>query len=172
MSPSAFAQKTALGTNILGYANFVTLNAEASYALGRHNTFSAGIKYNPFVFPYGEEGQSLRNKQLSLAVGGRWWPWHIYSGWWFAGKAQYQMYNTGGILDPETVEGDRIGIGAAFGYARMLSSHLNLEMGIGGWAGTDRYTIYECPVCGLEQGSGRKFFVLPNDLILALSYVF
>ena len=54
----------------------------------------------------------------------------------------------------------------------MLPPHLNVSIGGGGWGGLQRYTIYSCPVCGITEGSGEKTFILPNDLTLAISYVF
>ena len=50
--------------------------------------------------------------------------------------------------------------------------NLNLDFGIGFWGGYDRYTVYACPVCGLTTDAGEKVFFLPNDMILALVYVF
>ena len=169
---TAQAQNIALSTNVAGYADFGTLNAEASMSVARQWRITAGVKYNHFMFKAGEDGHDLSNKKRLFAAGARFWPWHVYSGWWFAAKMQYQEYNRGGIVSQETVEGDRVGIGATFGYTYMLAKHLNLELGIGGWAGADFYTVYECPVCGLTVGGGRKAFILPNDIIVAISYIF
>ena len=85
---------------------------------------------------------------------------------------QYQEYNVGTYKTENTSEGDRYGSGLTGGYTYMLNPHLNLEFGLGVWAGYDNYVRYECPRCGriVEEGSG--FFVLPNDLILSVSYVF
>ena len=102
----------------------------------------------------------------------RYWPWHIYSGWWLAGRARYQEYNRGGIRSPETREGERYGAGMAGGYTYMLTPWLNLEVGLGVWGGLDRYVLYECPVCGLTLEKGRKMFLLPDELLVALSLVF
>ena len=54
----------------------------------------------------------------------------------------------------------------------MLAPHLNLEFGIGLWTGADVYKVYSCPLCGLTTDSGIKSFVLPDDIMLALVYVF
>ena len=100
------------------------------------------------------------------------WPWHTWSGWWFAGKLRWQEYNVGGIISPETREGDRFGTGLYAGYTYMLGTHFNLEMGLGVWAGTDIYSLYSCPVCGVTLESGKNFFVLPDDMMISLVYVF
>ena len=54
----------------------------------------------------------------------------------------------------------------------MLTPHLNLDFGLGLWGGYDRFVTYACPVCGLTEQKGERVFVLPNDLMLSLVYVF
>ena len=44
------AGKGSISTNVAGYANLLTLNAEASVPVARHWTLNAGAKYNPFSF--------------------------------------------------------------------------------------------------------------------------
>lgn len=168
---AASAQRFALSTNALDYANFGTLNADLSFALSQHWSVGAGAKYNPFSYK-NAEGESLQNRQRSVAVGARWWPWHIWSGWWMAGKLQYREYNSGGILSQRTEEGDSYGGGLSFGYSYMLGTHINVEAGVGAWTGVRYYTVYACPTCGMTEDKGKKFFVLPNDLLLSVSYVF
>lgn len=167
------AQEMSLSTNVLGLANLGTMNMEASWGFSRHWTANVGVRYNPFTFP-GREGVAdrMQARQRTVAVGGRFWPWHIHSGWWLAGKAQYQEYNMGGILEAETSEGDRIGGGLTGGYTYMLSPRFNLEVGAGVWAGYETYTTYACPECGRITGRGDRPFVLPNELLLGLVYVF
>ena len=75
-------------------------------------------------------------------------------------------------MSPETNEGDRFGAGLYSGYTYMLSSHFNLELGLGMWTGLDVYKVYSCPTCGLTIDGGRKAFLLPDDLMLSLVYVF
>lgn len=166
------AQKFSLAVNLLECANLGTFNLDASYALGRHWSLTAGARYNPFTFNAGNPEEQFQNRQQSYSVGARLWPWHIMSGWWFAGKGRWQEYNVGGILSPQTREGDRIGGGLYLGYAHMLTSHLNLELGFGLWAGVDIYKVYSCQSCGLTLEGGSKAFVLPDDIMLSLVYVF
>lgn len=169
---TARAQNLALSTNAVGYLEYGTLNLEASLSVARQWTVTAGAQYNPFHFKAGEDQHDVNHRQRLLSAGARWWPWHVFSGWWVAGKLQYQEYNFGGVRSPETVEGDRIGFGASVGYTYMLAKHFNLELGIGGWGGADFFTRYECPVCGLTLDKGTKPFILPNDITVAISYIF
>lgn len=169
---ASFGQRVSLSTNLLGYIDFATLNAEASCAVSRHWSAVASLRYNPWTFGSGRPGRQVQSRQQCYAAGARYWLWHTYSGWWFSGKAQYQEYNTGGILDPSTAEGDRFGIGFGAGYSYMLHPHLNIEFGIGLWGGYDSYVYYSCPSCGLTVNRGERVFVLPNDIMISLSYVF
>lgn len=166
------AQKFSLSVNLLECARLGTFNLDASYAVGRHWSLTAGARYNPFTFNEGDSDRQFQSRQQSYALGARLWPWHIMSGWWFAGKGRWQEYNVGGILSSKTREGDRFGGGLYAGYAHMLSPHLNLEFGLGLWAGVDIYKVYSCPSCGLTLESGSKAFVLPDDIMLSIVYVF
>jgi len=166
----AYAQHWAVSTNIADYANFGTLNVEGSVATGKHWSLTAVAKYNPFMFYKGEDPVSARQQLYGAGV--RYWPWHVYSGWWAGARAQYQEYNHGGIKGPETDEGDRFGLGLSGGFSYMLNAHLNLDFGLGFWTGYDRYVRYSCPVCGITMQKGEKLFILPNDILLSVVYVF
>lgn len=171
-SVMAAAQKFTVSTNVLDYACLGTMNVEGSYALSRRWSLSAGARYNPFTFRSSEPQRQFQMRQHSYSAGVRMWPWHTSSGWWFAGKARYQGYNVGGITSRATREGDRVGAGLYAGYTHMLSPHFNLEFGLGAWAGVDWYAIYSCQICGLTVEAGRAPFVLPDDIMLAVVYVF
>ena len=110
---SARAQKLSVSTNALGYADFLTVNAEASVAVARHWSVNAGFMYNPWSFR-GEWGE-MRDSRRTASAGTRFWFWNVYSGWWLGAKAQWEEYNRGGIRSPRTEEGD------AFGVCRILT---------------------------------------------------
>lgn len=166
------AQKFSLSTDLLGYARLGTMNMEASCALSRHWNLLVGARYNPFTFNAGDPDRQFQYRQQSYSVGARLWPWHVWSGWWFAGKLRYQEYNRGGIISSATEEGDRFGAGLYCGYTHMLATHLNLEFGVGFWGGYAKYRRYSCPVCGPVMQSGYKVFLLPDDFMISLAYVF
>ena len=69
----------------------------------------------------------------------------------------------------------RNGFGGALsaGYTFMLSKHLNLEAGIGGWAGVfQQYGFYSSPEKLFVREEGRKTFIYPDQVSLSLVYVF
>ena len=167
----AYSNRFGLSANLLDYARLGTMNMDFSYAVSKHWSLVAGARYNPFTFRQGMDDQ-FQYRQQSYFLGARFWPWHIWSGWWFAGKIRYQEYNKGGLLSPETEEGDRFGTGLYAGYTHMLTPSLNLEFGVGLWGGVALYDRYSCPSCGLTTDSGTKYFLLPDDFMISLVYVF
>ena len=77
-----------------------------------------------------------------------------------------------GLRKAKTREGDRAGLGLGAGFAYMVGKHFNVEFGASLWGGMEWFTSYSCPVCGDLEESGRKFFVLPCDIVIAISYIF
>ena len=167
---SAGAQRFSVGTNAADWLSLGTANVSASAAVARHITLNAEARVNPWTFR-GEDRQ-LQNRHQTYSAGVRWWPWYIYSGWWFGLAGQYQEYNRGGIFSSTTEEGDAYGAALSAGYTVMLHEHLNLEIGASGWAGRTVYTVYDCPRCGRISDSGRKWFALPSELVLSLVWIF
>ncbi len=166
------AQRFSVSTNLLDYASLGTMNVEGSYSVSRRFSITACARYNPFTFRKSVPEKQIRLRQQSYGIGIRMWPWHTWSGWWFAGKARYQEYNFGGLVSRETSEGDRAGMGLYAGYTHMLGPHFNIEFGLGVWGGVDFFRTYSCQVCGMTMDEGRKAFVLPDDLMISLVYVF
>ena len=167
---SAHAQNVSVSTNAVDYANFGTLNLDASAAVARRWSVNAGVRYNPWTF--GEGAETVQNRTRTLSAGFRWWPWNVYSGWWLGTRAQWEEYNRGGIRSQETEEGDAWGAALSGGYSLMLHQNINLDFGLGFWGGYKRYTVYRCPTCGKVEDEGAKAFVMPSDLLVSLMFTF
>lgn len=168
----SFAQKWSVGTNLVDYVNVGTLNIEAGVGVGQHLSLTAQARYNPWMFRYGTADQ-FQNKKQSYAVGLRWWPWHVFSGWWFSAEGQYQEYNRGGFVFGSTAEeGDAGGLVLSGGYTLMLHKFLNVEFGAGIWGGRKWYTEYACTRCGRIMDSGSSWFFLPDELKVSLVFIF
>ena len=114
------AQELSFSMHFLDYAKTGSANLEASYGFSRHWTLSAGVKYDP--------GGGMRQQLYSL--GGRYWPWHIYSGWWLSGKMQYQEFNEVSAPGRDTSEQNLYAAGIAGVYSKTLGKHRNLDLGI------------------------------------------
>lgn len=172
-STQAMGQKWNIATNILDYADFLTLNAEVGVSVHQHWSVSLKGRYNPFTFSttLNESGR-IQNRTATISAGARYWPFFVYSGWYCSGKVQWSRYNSGGIFSEASSEGDAYGVGFSAGYALMLTKHLNLEFGLGLWAGGTRYRRYSSPACGRLTESGTKPFIAPNDIHINISYNF
>ena len=177
------AQRVSVGTNAVEWANLGTINAEVGIGVSQHLSIHAGARYNNWLFrkgnpddrivdPSGDTERQFQNKKQAYNLTLRWWPWHIYSGWWIGARGQWMEYNRGGILSRSTEEGKAVGAGLSAGYTRMLHRNWNIEFGIGVWGGTTRYTTYACPTCGTVTDNGKKVFVLPDDVMVSLIYIF
>ena len=171
LSVSAFAQRFSVGTNAVDLLSLGTLEAEASVAVSQHWSFHVGAELNPWTWNAGDQETQLQSRQNSYWGGGRYWPWHVYSGWWWGADARYSVYNVGGIIKRDTQEGDAYGVGAYGGYSIMLSTYWNLDLGVGLWGGWTNYTRYACPVCGTRVEEGTKPFILP-DARIAIQLIF
>jgi len=168
---AAYAQRLALSQNLADDLLLGTLNAELQYSVHRSWTLGAGTRYNNWTWRPRQEDQ-FEARQKTFYVGARWWPWYTYSGWWAGGKLQYQEYNRGGLKGPETEEGDAFGISLGGGYAVHLNSWLNVDLGVFGWGGMTRYVTYACPHCGQRTDAGTKSFFLPDEVRVAVQFIF
>ena len=168
---SASAQKFSIGTNGFDWASLGTINAEIGFGINQHFSIHAGAEVNPWTFNKDDQEKEFQLRHISYWAGLRWWPWHIYSGWWAGGDLRYSVYNLGGVFERATEEGDAWGVGLYGGYSIMLNEWLNLDFGAGLWGGYKQYTRYACPVCGVKTDKGNKAFVVP-DARVALMFVF
>ena len=167
----AKAQKISLETNILDYANLGTLNLEANYGVSQHISLLLGGRYNGWEF----EGKSIHdvisNEQITAYAGFRYWPWPIYSGWWFGFKGQWQEYGRGGVWRPLLEEGTAIGAGVTAGYTLMLSPRFNMNFAAGFWGGSKDYTLWNCRYCNRIQEQERGFFIGLDNVYVSLVLV-
>lgn len=173
LSTAAHAQKAAVSINAGELVLAGGIGAEVNYAVAQHWSADMGVRVNPWTFNRANPEKQSQYRHQTYSIGARYWPWYVYSGFWFGAKLQYQEYSRGGFggrLASE--EGDAFGLGAELGYSWMLSHRFNLNFGVGGWGGITDYTSFSCTHCGRILESGRKFFVLPNELIIGLVFVF
>ena len=166
----AQSQQISIGTNMFDYLALGTLNLQMSYSLNKHYSLFLESKYNPFSF--GSEENRKQLKQMSIAVGTKYWPWFVNSSWFFSGAIFFGKYNYGGVFTNKSYEGRAFGGNFGGGYAWMLGKRLNLEIGLGAFVGTTHYRRYSCVVCGVEEVEKSKVVVVPSDVQIALSFIF
>ena len=163
--------RLALSQNLADDLFLGTLNAELQYSVHRDWTLLVGARYNNWTWRHRQDAQ-FESRRQTYYIGTRWWPWYTYSGWWAGAKLQYEEYNRGGLIGPETEEGDAFGIALGAGYAVHVNRWLNVDFGLYGWGGATRYVSYACPYCGKRTGNGTKPFLLPDEIRVALQFIF
>lgn len=163
--------RIALSTNITDYVYLVTPNLDAQVSVARFLTVQAGVKYNGWSFKAGTPDE-MKNRQWTAYVGARWWPWYTYSGWWVGSAMQYQEYDRGGLFYNYGESGDAYGLVLSGGYSMQIRPWLNFDFGISGWGGYTRYKKYACAYCGKLVEEGGKGFFLPNEVRVALMFIF
>ena len=171
-SHNASAQKVSISTNTLTWVNFGTANLEASVSVSKHFTIFAGAKYNPWEIRTKSQ-VTLMNQQTAGYLGAKYWPWHVYSGWWIGAKAQYQDFTEAGLWTQNLLKGQAAGLGLSAGYSIMITPHINLDLGLGGWGGRVlKYTGYK-DLGGIEvDQSGSRNFIFLDNIIVAFAYIF
>ena len=166
-----------VSTNLFDWADLGTINFDTGFSVSRHISLHLGGKYNPWeITPSKGEYKLIKNQQLSGALGIRYWPWYVFSGWWICAKAQYCQFAETGIWRPALDTGKALGGGLSFGYTVLISKHFNLEFGAGFWGGKLlEHNLYHCPDpihTDFPRESGPKAFIAINDVNISLQWVF
>ena len=156
---AASGQRLAVSQNLADDLFLGTLNGEVQYSVHRSWTLGAGARYNNWTWRARRDDQ-FESRQKTFYLGARWWPWYTYSGWW------------GGLDGPQTEEGDAFGLSFGGGYAVHVNSWLNVDFGLYGWGGMTKYVTYACPYCGQRTDEGTKAFFLPDEVRVALQFIF
>ncbi len=169
---SADAQQVSVGTNMIDWANHGTANLSVTTSVGAHMSIGATARYNPWFFKEGtleQKNHALRGASLEF----RYWPWHVYSGWWFMLKGQTLEYNYGNLFGKSFSEqGRAYGAGLGAGYALMIGTHWNVDFGLTLWGGTKDYKRYDCSFCGMPLEEGKKAFFMPDNVFVTFCYIF
>lgn len=160
-----------VGTNFAEWAFLGTMNMEAGYAFSEKWSINMHTVFNPWNFPKGN-GENIRRRIIGGDIGIRYWPWYNNSGWFAEGKVGCSSYNICGITGKGSEEGERYGIGLNAGYALMLGKKINIEFGAGFTGGLKNYKKYGCSPCGRIEDAGRKPFLIPDDIMIQIVYIF
>ena len=168
-APQAVAQAGSISTDILGWADFATMNISASASLSRHLSAGISAAWNPWTFPKGES--VIYNRTRTAALDLRWWSWYVQSGWWLGAGLQIKEYSEGGIGNIRAEEGLAYGGGLSVGYSKMVARWWNVELSAGLWAGRRRFCTMESVPCGRMEGPFHCFFVAPYNVAVSLVHV-
>lgn len=164
-----YGQRFSISTNTLELLNLGTINSELGLSIAQSWSIYLQGRYNPFTFK-NRSGQ-MQSRQFNLSAGVRYWPWHANAGWFIMGEGGYTAYNWGGVISPTTYEGEIIGTTLGAGYALLINKNFNIEFGLGGLIGRNSYTKYACPRCGTILEQKKKLIILPDNVMVQLSYI-
>ena len=162
----------AVSTNVLGYADFGTINAEVQYALNRHFSLSSQAKVNAWV--YGKDpDKELMNKKSVVSLGVKYWPWYVYSGWWARPFIQTEGYTYANLYKNMPADrGNLYGVGVSIGYSLLINKWFNIDFGAGLWGGYQTYAKYENASMKTITQSSSQAFIKPAEVSVAAMFVF
>lgn len=167
-----YAQKVSVSTDLVDWAYLWTANAEVGISVDQHFSIQVGGKINPWKFDK-KSGDELYDGQMTAYAGARYWPWHVFAGWWVGAKLQYSSFQNTGIVRPELRKGQSAGAGLSAGYTFMLNERLNLDLGLGFWGGRHfKYAEYDSPATMNPITTAPKNFIAVDELTVALMYIF
>ena len=77
------------------------------------------------------------------------------------------------VLNQSLKKGQSIGAGLSAGYTFMLNERLNLDLGLGFWGGYRlKYNRFDSPATMVPMNAASKGFIAPDELTVALMYIF
>ena len=168
--------RLALGANLFDLLDLGTMNVDVDMPVSRHFSLIAGTLINPWQLTRikpASYSYIIQDKKFAFYAGARYWPWFSLSGFWVECRAQAGSYKSSGLWRTSVDSGHYLGFGASIGYATMISSNWNFEVGAGimGAYSYD-YTLYGTYKCEEILEQGEKWMAMPCNCKLAFYYIF
>lgn len=175
----AGAQDIAVKTNVL-YDATATVNAGVEIGVAPKWTIDLSGNLNAW-----SKNDHTKWKHWMIQPEARYWFCDRFSRYFIGAHLIGGAFNFGNInndisflgtdfsvLTDKRYQGYAFGGGVAYGFAFVLSRHLNLELEAGfGYMCLD-YETYECDGCGRKVGDGIHHYVGPTKAAINLVYVF
>jgi hypothetical protein len=173
------AQKWAIKTNIV-YDATATVNLGVEVGLAPKWTLDISGNLNAW-----SKNEATKWKHWMVQPEARYWFCDSFSRHFIGVHAITGAFNIGGInnnisflgsdfsvLKNRRYQGYAYGAGVAYGFAFMLSKHINLELEAGfGYAYFD-YDVYDCGYCGRRIGEGGHHYFGPTKAAVNLVFLF
>lgn len=180
LTDNVSAQEVTVKTNVPYWAT-TTPNLGVEVALGSKWTFDVSGGYNPWKF-----SDNMKWKHWLVQPELRYWLCEKMGGYFFGVHVLGGQYNIGNVnidlkmlgtdfsmLKEHRFEGWMAGAGLSYGYAWMLSRHLNLEAEFGLGYVYSRYDRFQCVTCGSKEVADKSHnYVGPTKGAINLVYVF
>lgn len=157
-------------------------NLGMDFLVGEHVSvgFSAGLKPWPrwLAWDWDVTNDTRRWRNFAVVPQFRWWPNHVFDGWFIGADFVYTHYNVSNLQFPfglypnvrdSRLQGSFWGAGVAVGHSWWLGEHWRIELEAGVAAGLAAYSRYECAHCGTRLADERQVAVVPK-LGLNLAY--
>jgi hypothetical protein len=175
----ANAQKWAIKTNII-YDATATANLGIEIGLAPKWTLDISGNLNAW-----SKNEATKWKHWMVQPEARYWFCDRFSRHFLGFHAIAGAFNFGGInnnlsflgtdfsrLQDNRYQGYAYGAGVAYGFAFMLSEHINLELEAGfGYMYLD-YEIFDCSDCGRRIGDGGHHYIGPTKAAINLVFLF
>ena len=175
----AFAQNFALKTNLI-YDATSTVNLGAEIGLAPKWTLDISGNINTW-----SKNDQTKWKHWMAQPEARYWFCDRFSRHFIGAHLIGGVFNFGGldnnlsflgtdfsVLRDHRYQVYAYGAGAAYGFAFMLSKHLNLELEAGfGYICLD-YDMFECDGCGRQTYSGIHHYIGPTKAAVNLVFLF
>ena len=175
----ASAQNFAVKTNLL-YDATSTANVGVEVGLAPKWTLDVSGNFNAW-----SKNDQTKWKHWMVQPEARYWFCDRFSRHFVGAHLIGGAFNFGGIennlsflgtdfsvLSDERYQGYAYGCGVAYGFAFVVSKHINLELEAGfGYMCLD-YDTFDCGGCGLNTGSGMHHYVGPTKAAVNLVFVF
>lgn len=173
------AQDWAIKTNVL-YDATATANIGVEVGLAPKWTLDISGNLNGW-----SKNEETKWKHWMVQPEARYWFCDRFSRHFLGVHAITGAFNFGGLnnnisflgtdfsrLKDNRYQGYAYGAGVAYGFAFMLSEHINLELEAGiGYMYLD-YDIFDCGNCGRRTGDGNHHYVGPTKAAVNLVFVF
>lgn len=158
------AQVVTVKTNILGWAT-TNMNAEVGMSFASQWSAHLDVMYSPWIF---KENRKIQN--FTATPGVRYWIREVFLKHFVGVNAIASRYHMG--WNKYRYDGKAFGLGASYGYAKMLTPRLNLEFEVGVGIVYADYTKYRCEKCGDKVGDKSGVRFTPNKMAVSLMYIF
>lgn len=173
------AQKWAIKTNVI-YDATATANLGVEIGLAPKWTLDISGNLNAW-----SKNEATKWKHWMVQPEARYWFCDRFSRHFLGFHAIAGAFNFGGInnnisflgtdfsrLQDNRYQGYAYGAGVAYGFAFMLSEHINLELEAGfGYMYLD-YEIFDCSDCGRRIGDGGHHYIGPTKAAINLVFLF
>ncbi len=173
------AQEWAIKTNI-AYDATATINLGAEIGLSKKWTLDLSGNFNAW-----SRNEQTKWKHWMVQPEARYWFCDRFSRHFVGTHLITGAYNLGGIntnisflgkdfskLQNNRYQGYAYGLGVAYGFAFMLSEHINIELEAGiGYAFFD-FDVFDCGYCSRQIGSGNLHYFGPTKVAVNLVYLF